>query len=32
LGAAIPTRIVTVRLEVSFFDEDEIEIGAVGLA
>jgi hypothetical protein len=32
LGAAIATRIVTVRLEVSFFDEDEIEIGAVGLA
>jgi hypothetical protein len=25
-------RIVTVRLEVSFLDEDDIEIGAVGLA
>jgi hypothetical protein len=31
-GAVAPTRIVTVRLEVSFFEEDDIEIGAVGLA
>jgi hypothetical protein len=26
------SRIITIRLEVSFFDEDEIELGAVGLA
>jgi hypothetical protein len=31
-GAAGPARIVTVRLEVSFLEEDEMEIGAVGLA
>ena len=32
LAAMGSYRIVTVRLEVSFLDEDEIEIGAVGLA
>jgi len=32
LAALGSSRIVTVRLEVSFLDEDEIEIGAVGLA
>ena len=31
-GATGPTRIVTFRLEVSFFEEDDIEIGAIGLA
>lgn len=32
LAALGSSRIVTVRLEVSFLDEDDVEIGAVGLA